>query len=301
MIFQTSDGNFVGQNVLNDIQQGEILTHKPNEPLTQVNNRADIAAQQAFQAQWKQLGNEIDGFSEAMLGVAPKSGTAWRQTEALLQESHSLFELMTENKGLHIKDMLTEYVIPHLKKKMDTAEEIMPILEEHQIEWVDSRFIPNEAIRRSNQKLKEAVLSGRAFSPEQQDEDIRIETDNLTSMMKSMGNRRPFKPSDVPNETWKSIMKDLEWDLEYEITGEARDSQIVMETLTRVLQFIANLQGRPMSPEEKLVFNKILSQTRAVSPLEISQVGEASQSQPVAPAGGGEVGAGMIQEPKSTT
>ena len=282
-IFQTSDGNFMGQNALTSIEQGDILTHKPNQPLTQINNRADIAAQQAFQAQWKQLGNEIDGFSEAMLGVAPKSGTAWRQTEALLQESHSLFELMTENKGLHIKDMLTKYIIPYVKKQMDTADEIMPILEEHQIEWVDTRFIPNEAIKIVNQKIKDAALSGRAFTEEQQAEDIRIETDNLTSMMKSMGNRRPFKPSDVPDETWKSIMKDLEWDLEYQLTGESRDTQIAADNLIKVLQFIANKQGVPMSPEEKLVFQKILSMMGTISPLEISQVGSQQQPQPQEP------------------
>ncbi len=298
IVFQTSDGNFVGRNALQSIENGDILTYKKGHPLTQLNNRADITASQSNQAQWKQLGNEITGISEAMLGAAPKSGTAWRQTEALLQESHSLFEMMVENKGIYIKKMLTSYIIPFVKKQMDTSEEIMPILEDHQIKFVDSRFIPNEAIKRVNQKIKNAILSGEAFTPEQQEEDIRIETDNLTSMFQSMGNRRPFKPSDVSNKTWKSIMKDLEWDLEYEITGEARDSQVVMDTLTRVLQFIGNKQGVPMTPEEKLVFNKILSQTNAVSPLELSQV-EAAPTAPVAPIEGGQqqVGTGQTLAP----
>ena len=160
---------------------------------------------------------------------------------------------------------------------MDTNEEIMPILEAHQIKFVDQKFIPNEVIRYSNKKLKAAVLSGRAFSREQQNEDIQIATDSITSAMQSMGNRRPFKPSDVPNKTWKSVLKDLEWDLEYEITGEARDSQVVMDTLTRVLQFIANKQGMPMTPQEELVFSKILSTTGAISPLEMSQVQQPQQ------------------------
>ena len=294
LIFQTADGKFVGQNALQSIETGDILIHTQGNPLAQISNRADITAQQNFQAQWKQLGNEITGISEAMLGAAPKSGTAWRQTEALLQESHSLFELMVENKSLSIKDMLTTYIIPHVKKKMDTADEIMPILEEHQLEWVDSRFIPNEAIRKVNQKIKDAILSGRAFSPEQQEEDIRIETDNLTSMMKSMGNRRPFRPSDVPNTTWKEIFKDLEWELEYEITGEARDTQVVMDTLSRVLQFISNKQGVPMTPQEKLVFDKILSITGAVSPIEISQVGSQPTQQPVAQQVGGSPQGGQV-------
>ena len=83
--------------------------------------------------------------------------------------------------------------------------------------------------------------------------------------------------------------------MDYDITGESRDSQLIMDTLTSTLQFIGNLQGRPMSPEEKLVFNKILSTTGAISPMEISQVGSAPQ-QPVAPAVGG-VEAGPTLEP----
>lgn len=292
IIFQTSDGSFIGKNALQAIENGDILTHADNKPLTQLNNRADITASQSFQQMWKQLGNEITGISEAMLGAAPKSGTAWRQTEALLQESHSLFELMVENKGLHIKDMLTKYIIPHLKKKLDTSEEMMPILEEHQLEWVDSRFIPNQAIKAVNQKIKDEVLSGRAFSKEQQDNEMQIQTDNITNLMKSMGNRRPFKPSDVSNKTWKEIFKDLEWELEYDITGEARDTQVVMDTLTRVLQFIAAKQGMPMTPQEQLVFNKILSITGSVSPMEISQVsGQNTQQQAAVPQGRGVVGA----------
>ena len=279
IIFQTSDGTFVGKNVLNDMFTGDILRHKQGEPLTQLNNRADIIAQQSYQTQWKQLGDEITGISAAMRGESAKSGTAWRDTEARLQENHSLFELMTENKSIDIKYMLTQYIIPFVKKGMDTAEEIMPILEEHQINFIDSKFIPNEAIRRSNQKIKDAVLSGQAFSKEQQDEDIALATDSITNAMKSMGNRRPFKPSDVSDKTWKEILKDLEWDLEYEITGEARDTQIAADTLTKVLQFIANKQGMPMSPQEKLVFDKILSITGAVSPLEMSQVANQPENQ----------------------
>ena len=83
----------------------DILVHAENKPLTQLANSShDITSLQNFAIQWKSLGNEINGVSESMLGNNPPSGTAWRQTEALLQESHSLFEIMTENKGLAIEE-----------------------------------------------------------------------------------------------------------------------------------------------------------------------------------------------------
>jgi hypothetical protein len=116
LIFQTSDGNFVGQNALTSIENGDILIHAINQPLTQFNNSShDITSMQNFQNQWKVLSNEISGISEAMLGQNPPAGSAWRQTQALLVESHSLFEVMTENRGLAIERMFREYIAPFIK------------------------------------------------------------------------------------------------------------------------------------------------------------------------------------------
>jgi len=70
-----------------------IIVHKPSLPITQLNNRPDISGMQSVQQQWQQVGAQINGISEAMMGQAPKAGTAWRQVQATLQESHSLFEV----------------------------------------------------------------------------------------------------------------------------------------------------------------------------------------------------------------
>ena len=62
LIFQTSDGNFVGRNVLSAIEQGDIMIHKQDQPLTQVNNGShDITAQESSSNMWKGLASEING------------------------------------------------------------------------------------------------------------------------------------------------------------------------------------------------------------------------------------------------
>ena len=294
IITQTSDTAFAGRNILNSIEQGDVLTHKVNEPLTRINNQADIQAIQSYQEQWKKIGNEITGVSEAMLGMAAKSGTAWRQTEALLQESHDLFEQMTENKDLYLQEMLTTYIIPHIKKKMDTTEEISEILEDHQVNQIDSRFVPNKVIKIVNQKLKDAVLSGKAFTEEQQQEEIGIATDSVESAMASLGNQRFIKPSDIPTKTWKDALKDLEWDLEIDITGEGKDSQAIMTTLTTVLQSLAANPQMLDDPRMKLIFNRILSEAGGISPVELSTARPPAPQQMGTPEQG-VVGAGQQQ------
>lgn len=302
LIFQTSDGNFVGQNALTSIETGDILIHAVNQPLTQVaNNSHDITALQNYGAEWKQLGTEINGISESMMGNAAPSGTAWRQVEALLNESHSLFEMMVENKGIHIEEMLRIYVIPYLKKQMDNSDEITTILQQHEIERIDKRYVPYEATKRLAKKLIHHIITTGEI-PDVTEEMKQAEVDGVKSELDAQGNQRYFKPDELTDMTWKELLKDIEWELEIDVTGEGADNKSDMATLSTVLQTIA---GNPMilnDPKANLVFNKILTKTGAVSPMELSSLNSTSvppaQPQPTtqtsgAPVGGAGVGTGM--------
>lgn len=287
LIFQTSDGNFVGQNALSSIQNGDILIHKPNEPLTQLQNTShDITSSQNFAAMWKSLGNELTGISEAMLGAAPKSGTAWRQTEATLQENHSLFKTMTQNRGLAIEEMMREHILPFLKKKMDTKKEVAATLAAHDIAKIDAAFIKSTAVRRSNEKIKEMILNGEEVTPADQARFTAGYAQEAQQMLSDQGTQRFFSPSDFDDKTWKDIFKDLEWDIEVNVTGESVDKDAA-QTLNTLLTFFQNKQGQPLTPQEQFVVNKILNLSGTVSPLELSQL--AVQPPPQAEESGGKL------------
>lgn len=278
LIMQTSDGNFVGQNVLNAIENGDILIHGINQPLTLVNTtKSDITQLQAFGQQWQVLSKEIVATPESLSGGVTKD-MAWRAIEAQRQEAHSLFELMTENKGLHIEDMMRKFVLPHLKKQMDTTDELTATLDAQYLHEFDSKYVPNEAIRRNNDRIKQQILSGQVAdntNPTSLEPDINKELANF-------GQQRFIKPSDLDNVTWKETLKDLEWDVEVEVTDETVDKQAVMTTLTTVLQTLATNPMVLQDPNMKMVFNRILEETGAISTLELSNV-----PKPVAPPVGG--------------
>lgn len=267
-VYQTADGSFVGQNVLTNIENGDILKHEPNMPLTRIQTTPDIVAMQSFKSDWQAIAAQINGISEAMLGQNPPSGSAWRQTQALLQESHSLFELMTENKGLALINMMTEFVIPFIKKQLDNSDDIAAVLEDHQIKQIDSRFLPNEVIRQLNKKKTDTILSGKIYDPTQEGQNVAALQEAIKGNLQ--GNQRFIKPSDIPKKTWKEVLKDLEWNLDYDVTGEAKDVQGAMATLTTVLQTIATNPGVLNDPNFKMVFNKILGLAGGISPIEIS-------------------------------
>ena len=279
LIFQTSDGNFVGQNALTNIENGDILIHTLNNPLTQLNNKPDIVAMQSFGQMWQSQGNSITNISESMQGQNAPSGTAWRQTEALLAESHSLFELMTENKGLYIVDMITEYILPNLKKKMDTTEEIAEILEQHQLDFIDKRYLPAQVTRMINEKKKQTILSGQIYDSMNEPMDTAQATGEVQGQLDSMGSQRFIKPSDIKTKTWKIVMKDLIFDLDIDVTNESKDTQQAMATYDTFLKFIMGLQGRQMTPDEKMAIGKLLNLTGQISPIEMSSI-KTQPSQP---------------------
>ena len=229
-----------------------------------------------------------------MLGIAPKAGTAWRQTEALLQESHSLFEIMKENKGLCIEDMLREYIIPHLKKTLNNSDEIAIVLTENGLSKIESQYIKNQAIKRSNEEIKKTILSGQIANPT----DLQAIQDTIKGELSQHGNQRFFKPSDIDSVTWKDIFKDIETNIEIDITGESTDTQAELETLKTVLNVIINPNFQN-NPKAQLIIDKILVKTGQLSPLELSDIETSAPSELVQPTSsptvatpsGGEVGA----------
>ncbi len=269
-IFQTSDSTFIGRNVLTSIETGDIFIHSPNEPLTQINNGAvNTVANQNFAVQWKQLGNEITSVSEAMLGATPRSGTAWRQTEAVLSESHSLFELMIQNKGLELEAMIREVIIPFIKEtKLNNSDEISETLNDYDIERIDSRYIKNEAINQTNREVIDRVLEGGDFQEGEAEQMLQENEQSISERVKSTGNQRFFKPSQV---NWKEQFEGMEWELEVDITGEAKNSQEALTTLNTALKLVVT-PGFGENKKAQMIVGKILEMTGAISPVEWNSI-----------------------------
>lgn len=268
LIFQTADQNYIGRNVLTSVENGQIMITAPNMPLTPINNTAhDVGGLQSFSQQWKTVGGEITGISMAMMGATSHSSNSWRMTQALLQESHNLFDYMTENKGLYLEQYFRKRIIPYIKTKMDTTEEVAATLEANDINYIDSIYVPKEAIRRHNNKFKNAVLAGKQPEPfDQQNAEAEVRGE-----LGQLGNQRFFKPSDIKTTTWKKKFKDLEWEVEVDITGEETDSKEALQTLNTALQMVVQ-PGFAQNAEAQAIVGKILALTGGMSPLEYSSI-----------------------------
>jgi hypothetical protein len=263
MVLQTSDETFVGRNILTNIETGQILVTADQKPLTQVNNQShDVPVITSYLQQWQALGRDITGTPEALTGDTMPSGTAYRQVAALQQEAHSLFELMTENKGLYLEDMIKTYVLPFFKKKLTTAEEVALVLEPEELETLDSLALPGNL----EEEIKRLVLTDNEPLP-----TVEELTATVKERTAKLGATRFIKPSEGEM-TWKEYFKDLPDDIEVVITGENLNKEALMTTLTTVLQTVAQNPNILTDPTMKKIFGKILEATGEVSSVELQSL-----------------------------
>jgi hypothetical protein len=272
LIFQSSDPTFTGQNVLTSIETGQILNHKINEPLTIVPNGGhDISSLESYMQQWKSLGAEINGITDAMAGVMPKSGTSWRLQSLEVAQAQQLFDLMRVNKALAIEDMLRQHILPYLKTQLKNTKQIIATLEANDVRKIDSIYIPNEATKRFNKKVIDHVVKHGAMPL---DISLQNELQSVQNEVKQQGNTRYFQPSEISSKTWKEVMKDFDW-LEVDValdangSSESSDKGAVMQTLNTALQLVMN-PNYANNPQAQMIVSKILLQTGRVSPLEMS-------------------------------
>jgi len=266
LVFQTSDPAFVGQNVLTNIENGQILNHKINEPLSAVPNGShDVASLVTYMEQWKAIGQEVNGVTDAMIGTRPHQGTSWKLQNLEVQQSQALFDLMRRNKGLAIEDMLRENIIPFIKKQLAHRKEIVATLDAHNIKKIDGLYVPQEAIKRYNAKVIDHVLKNGT----RPDANLQNELGQVQGEQSQLGNTRYFTPSEITDKTWKQIFKDLEWEVEVDVTGEESDKQAILQTLNSALQIVVS-PGYAQSPQAQMIVAKILSQVQGFSPLELA-------------------------------
>lgn len=268
LIFQTADTRYVGRNVLSSIETGDIFVHEPNKPMTRIaNDKPDIVAMQNFGTMWRNLGQEITNTPDLTRGITQAQPTTFGLGQILNQNSNSLFEIMTENKGLAIEDMMIKYIIPHLKKQLKNTDEIVGILDDAGVNEIDSIYVPKEAIKRFNKRSVEQILNGElpdVFDQQGEEQAIRQE-------LAPLGNKRFFKPDEIGKKMWNEIMSDFQWDnIKVEVVNENSDKQAIMQTLAGVLQTLASNPLLLQDPNARTVFGAILRETGKISPLQIT-------------------------------
>lgn len=249
LVWQTPDPFFVGQNMNDTVQSGDILVHAMNMPLTKVDtSKADIQSTANFGVSWKMLAAEMNGVSEAMLGVMPPSGTSGTQLDSLLRENYSLFQTITENAGNDLIEMFTRWILPFIKRnKLNHKEEIAVALDDEDVTRIDAIYLKDAAIKKANKQMLDAIdqnltriQNGKGVVPIDASGTLNQNMSGMQESLSLMGNTRYFKPSDLTDDMWADVLKDFEWSMEIDVTGEESDMQEVLTAYAQALPAVMN-------------------------------------------------------------
>lgn len=291
LAFQTADETFIGRNILTDWENGFIGIHKPNMPITQIqNNSHDITALQNSRQSWQSQGMDVTNTPEAQRGNNQPANTPAMLVQQLVQQSQSLFEEMTINRGLSIEEMMRLFILPFIDKRLSRMgkDEISAILENEGIKQIDALFVPNKAVRNHNASNIERILSDDpnnppvAYTPDVQQSNEQ----EVSGQLQQLGNQRFFAPGDV---SWKVLFKDFNKNCEVEVTNENSDKQAELVTLGTVLTSLVQMGD---VANARLVLSKIMERSGSMNSSELSQIQSAPP--PIQSATPSAVGQGSI-------
>ncbi len=256
--FQTADEQFAGRNLMTEADTGDLFIYDVNKgPISQLNNQShDMPNVMANLNTWKDLSREITGAFESMTGEVMPSGTPYSLGALVFAQAKSLFDIMKQNKGLYLEDMLRKYVIPYFKKSLRNSDEIALLLEGEDLERFDELFLPANL----QKELMANLMAGKM--PTMEELNMMVEQEN-----EQLGGMRFIVPSEADkNKTWADYFDDLDWNaIEVNITGEYEDKSSTLQTLNSLYQIMSAQQD----PRAEKILEKIMDISGVLSPLEL--------------------------------
>lgn len=173
-------------------------------------------------------GNAVDKNTstyDANTGEQPPSGTPYSQTALLNQVASRPFDYRREEWGLFEEEIWTDWVIPHLIKKLKKEHILVSDFNAEELELIDESF----GNKMSKEYVKQELLNGRLPSIE----DVETLRDGAVESVKQTGEKRFIK---VPD----GFFDDIDAQVSVITTGEHKNKTAVLTSLSGLLQTVAS-------------------------------------------------------------
>jgi hypothetical protein len=264
IIFQTADSSIAAKNILTDLENGSILTHAVNGPITQVNNvPASIPAFESVLKEWDLQAERVTSTSPSLTGETLPSGTPFRLAALLNQESASMFVYRRQEAGLFVQEIYRDWILPYLVKQIKKQTVLTAELSDEERDMLADLLSSNAA----ETAAKDSILSGAMFT--------QIDKDAVRASAKerelSAGKRRSFT---LP----KDFFTD-DFNVEVVTTGEQKNKAVVLETLYNVFSVVAQNPQVLADETMRRLFNQLV-ETAGVSPALFKAGGTGTLSTP---------------------
>lgn len=228
-VYIKTNATSLGQNILTDTETGQIFELKEGEDMNLLNLVPSSLPQfQNLVEKWNTQYERATNTFEAVTGETLPSGTPLGSVAIQSAQASSFFDYRREEAGIFWVEVLTDWIIPHLIKKINKAHILSSDFSNEELKLIDKHFSTYKA----NEKAKKAVLDGKIISQADYDNVVVF----YNELLQEDGKTRYVDVPDGYLSKWESK-------LSADITGETRNKQAMLQSLDNVL---AKVSSNPM-------------------------------------------------------
>jgi len=263
-VFLKTNSKKMGNNASTDHSNGDIFVLDDNKDINVMNMTTGVQPQfqQIIDKWWSQY-ERVTSSYDAVRGETPPSGQPYRLQALVSQTGSSHFDYRREEWGIFLKELFYDWVFPYIQKKLSKQHILASDFTPEELLKLDESF----AISEANKFVLDQIFKGKVFTAE----EYEATKQQYIQFIAKSGKRRFM---DIPD----AYYKDMKAKLSIDITGEQKNKQAIMETLSNILQTVAANPTVLQDPNLAKILNKILEMSGSgISPISLS----AAQQQPV--------------------
>ena len=262
VILQSPNGNGINaNNILTDLHDGAVLDYNIS-PISLLNTTPNsLSYNRTIIDGWNAQANNQTSVQDVNTGNMPASAT-FRGMALQNQEANSIFELRREEMGIFLKEIYTDWIIPHLKKWIKTQEFLEAELSSEEMKKV----VDDYSYKKARREVDANYFAGKYndLPPGTKFIQMALEQDIIAEDVKAS-----LKSS---RKLWLKAGDDyldgIEFDLDIVITDEQRIKQVFLSNQVDVLNsYLANREIFANDPNAMKMYNDI-QQTMGLSPLD---------------------------------
>jgi hypothetical protein len=230
-----------------NLSQGEAIQGVSLAP-----NTLPLFSQQV--QEWMQQADKAVNTYDANTGETPPSGTPYSQTALLSRVASRPFDFRKEEAGIFLSEIFSDWVIPHLKKKLRKEHILVSEYTNEELEMIDESFGNKEAKEYAKKMLLNAVQNLDEAELPTQETMEQVKKQAIDAIRQSK--RRYIK---IPEKYFDGV------NVYVDPSGEKEDKQVVLQSLSQILRDVMGSYNQETGtfailedPKLSRIFNKIL-------------------------------------------
>jgi len=243
-VFIKTNSKTLGNNAISDMPNGMVIELNEGEDANILNlTPSSLPEFQNLVDKWNTQYERATNTFEAVTGETLPANTPLGSVAIQSAQASSFFDYRREEAGIFWSDILTNWVLSSLIKKINKAHILTSDFSIEELEKIDDAFSTYQA----NQRAIESILSGKIISQE----DYNLLYQAQKDFLQTDGKRRYI---DIP----KNYFKDFETKITIDLTGETRNKQATLQSLDNILAKFSSNPTLLQDPNLMGILNQML-------------------------------------------